>query len=119
MAGAAFLGEADVDPASIHVTHGTRDQPVALEAGDDPRERALAEVGRLRELLHTVELLAALDQAVEHLELAYTQPMTLAQLSLQRAPGRCMAPEQLAPGFDEGALSWHEPELTMHRHKIL
>jgi pimeloyl-ACP methyl ester carboxylesterase len=44
---ATGVGEDRVDPAPVEVAHAALDEPLALQAGDEPRQRALAQRHRL------------------------------------------------------------------------
>jgi hypothetical protein len=78
-------------------------------------------VDRVGQVLHPVPAERVLDEPVERLELAHTQPVALAQLALQGAPRRGMTGQQPPPLVDEGAVrvvTDHGPDATMRKHKM-
>ena len=79
------------------------DEAVGLQAGDDARERALAQVHGLGQVLHAALVLLARREALEDLVLADTQAV-LVERALERGGRPRVAVEQLAPGFDEAGV---------------
>ena len=76
-----------------------RDQAVGLEAGDDARERALAQVDGLGQVLHRRSPLAR-REPLQHLELADAQPvLVLSARSSAKSPR--VTVEQVVPRVDQ------------------
>ena len=79
------------------------DEAVGLQARDDARERALAQVDGLGQVLHPALVLLARREALEDLVLADAQAV-LVQRALQRGRRPRVAVEQVAPGVDEAGV---------------
>ncbi len=95
---AALAGDRDVDAAPVKVAEAALDQAVLLEPADQPRQRALAQVYGIGELLDPELVVRALGKALEHLEVADAQTMPLAKLPVQRARDDGMVCRECAPG---------------------
>ena len=83
--------------------HGADDEAVGLQARDDARERALAQIDGVGEVLHPALVLLARREALEDLVLADAQAV-LVQRALQSGRRSRMAVEQVAPRIDEAGV---------------
>src|SRR3954463_4307525 len=75
--------------------------PAGPGGAEEPRQRALAQVHALGQLLHAAVVLAVHREPLEDLELAHAEPVLGLQLTLQRTRDACVAPERLGPGVGE------------------
>src|SRR5215207_751276 len=93
--------DAHVDAATIVRAHAALGQTIPLEPSDDARERTLAEVQRLAELLHPALLLELLaGQTLEHLVLAHAELVKL-ERALERPVHASVHGQQRMPAIDE------------------
>src|SRR5262245_5246697 len=111
---ATVVSDLDEHPSPVEIAHRPTDQIGALETRDQPRQRALAEMGGVGKLLHPVVVLAAFDHVIEDLELTRAE-VVLVQLALQRRPSRSVLREQVTPCPQHGRFV-HDLEGTMHEH---
>jgi hypothetical protein len=96
----SLVGKTDEHTPPVDVAHRASDEPVPLEPRDDAGEGALAEIRGVGQLLHTLLHSVLFHQALEHLELAHAQSVSLTELALQGTPGPGMAFEEFPPDGD-------------------
>src|SRR5436190_11314238 len=95
---ATLGGDACVDAAPVVRAHLALDQPVTLQARDDARQRTLAEMHVLGQLLHAV---IGRGEALQHLELADAEAVSLLEPAFERGGGTGVAILEVAPHVHE------------------
>ena len=94
---AAFVGDAGPDATAVVVADAAAGEARVLQPLHQARERALAEVDLLGELLHAHVALGCGGEVAQHLVLAQRQLVLPLQGALERLPDNRMGRLQLAP----------------------
>ncbi|KRD02196.1 hypothetical protein ASE41_33805 [Streptomyces sp. Root264] len=114
---ASLSGERHADASAVLRAQASFDETVLLQTGDEPRQRALAEMDAFGDLLDAEAardvLRGRLGEDVEHLEVAGAQAVPV-QCPVEFALGACVQGQHVAPLLHERLLGLG-PAL-LHRH---